>query len=183
MNRCFGTGIDIYEKYHDEEWGKPVYEDRKLWEMLVLETAQAGLNWITILRKRQGYADAFYQFDPHKAAQMSDAELDNLCHNPCIIRHRGKIYATRTNAQVFLCIQKTYGSFSHYLWNFVKNTPQQGHYPHMAALPSTTTESIGLAKDLRKKGMLFVGPTTMYAYMQAVGLYNDHCTSCFCYKY
>ena len=181
-NRCFGgqEGKEFYAEYHDKEWGIPVHDDTHLFEMLVLEGAQAGLSWETILKRRQGYRDAFHQFDPKKVAGMSDAELESLRENKNIIRNRLKIYSARQNAQVFLNIQKEYGSFSHYLWSFVEGKPIITPRKHFKQVPVTTAESDALSKDLKKRGMSFVGSTIIYAYMQAVGLVNDHLTDCWC---
>lgn len=182
--RCFGNGLgkELYAKYHDEEWGIPSHNDSHLFELLILEGAQAGLSWETILKRRQGYKKAFYDFDPHKVSQMSDIELDLLCQNPDLIRNRLKIYAARKNARVFLQLQKEYGSFDCYLWGFVQGKPRVNHWNTWKEVPVKSAESIALSKDLKKRGMSFVGPTIMYAYMQAVGLVNDHLVSCFCYR-
>lgn len=173
--RCFGNGPgkEFYAHYHDTEWGVPVHDDRLLFEMLILEGAQAGLSWETILKRRQGYREAFHHFDPVKVAAMTDDALEALLCNPDIIRHRGKIYATRHNAQVFLRIQEEFGSFDHYLWRFVQGKPLR--YPDVRA---SSPESIALSKDLRGRGMNFVGPTLMYAFMQAVGMTCDHLPTC-----
>lgn len=182
--RCFGDkpGQDFYAKYHDEEWGVPVHDDRHLFEMLILEGAQAGLSWETVLKKRQGYKDAFYNFDPLKVAAMTDEELEALRENPAIIRNRLKIYAARKNAQRFLKIQKEFGSFDSYVWGFVDGAPLKNAWKKFEDVPITTPQSDALSKDLKKRGMTFVGSTIMYAYMQAVGMVNDHLTSCFRYE-
>lgn len=181
--RCFGgqPGKDLYASYHDFEWGIPLHEDEKLFEMLILEGAQAGLNWETILKRREGYRRAFHQFNIKKVARMTDDELDLLLQNPEIIRNRLKIYSTRKNARVFLQIQEEFGTFDRYLWNFVKGTPMINHWNHLKEIPVKTPESDLLSKDLKKRGMSFVGSTIMYAYMQAVGLVNDHITNCWRY--
>jgi DNA-3-methyladenine glycosylase I len=178
--RCFGTGPDqvLYAQYHDEEWGVPSHDDGHLFELLILEGAQAGLSWETVLKKRQGYRASFYNFDPNKVAKMSDAELTALRENPAIIRNRLKIFSARQNALVFLKIQTEFGSFSQYLWSFVKNKPIVTHRNRLQDIPAVTAESLVLSKDLKKRGMTFVGPTIMYAYMQAVGLVNDHLVNC-----
>lgn len=180
--RCFGgtPGKRFYADYHDREWGIPVHDDRHLFEMLVLEGAQAGLSWETILKRRVGYRKAFHQFDPSKVASMTDAELDALKKDPGIIRNRLKIYAARQNARVFLEIQKEYGTFDRYLWNFVKGTPIVNHWRRLQEVPCSSAESDALSKDLKKRGMTFVGSTIIYAYMQAVGLVNDHLVDCWC---
>ena len=179
-NRCFGSkpGQQFYADYHDEEWGIPVHDDRHLFEMLILEGAQAGLSWETILKRRDGYRRAFHNFDVAKVAAMSDTELEALRENPEIIRNRLKIYSTRQNAQIFLEIQKEFGSFDHYLWSFVDHTPIINSWQSMANLPVTSKESDALSKDLKKRGMKFVGSTIIYAYMQAVGLIDDHFADC-----
>lgn len=182
--RCFGgdIGKELYAEYHDTEWGVPSHDDKHLFEMLILEGAQAGLNWETILKKREGYRKAFHQFDPVKVATMTDKALDACIQNPEIIRNRLKIYSARQNAQVFLKIQQEFGTFDRYVWGFVNGMPIKNHWKHFKDIPVTTAESDALSKDLKKRGMNFVGSTIMYAYMQAVGLVNDHITSCWCYK-
>lgn len=182
--RCFGNGAgkEFYAKYHDEEWGVPVFDDQKLFEMLILEGAQAGLNWETILKRRNGYRKAFHKFNIKKVAAMTDLELEKLRENPEIIRNRLKILSTRKNAQVFLHIQKEFGSFSNYLWAFVQNKPLVSKRKKFSDTPATTETSDNLSKDLKKRGMSFVGSTIMYAYMQAVGLVNDHAKECPAWK-
>ncbi len=179
-NRCFGNkpGQEFYALYHDQEWGIAVHNDRLLFEMLILEGAQAGLSWETILKRRNGYRAAFYNFDVTKVANMSDEELEALRHDPGIIRNRLKIYSTRGNAQVFLQIQKEFGSFDTYLWSFVNHTTIINTWKNITNLPITSIESDNLSKDLKKRGMKFVGSTIIYAYMQAVGLINDHFVDC-----
>lgn len=181
--RCFGNkpGQEFYAQYHDEEWGVPVHDDRHLFEMLMLEGAQAGLSWETILKRRNGYRQAFHNFDIIKVANMSDEELEVLRNNPAIIRNRLKIYSARNNAQIFLLIQKEFGSFDTYLWNFVQHTPIKNRWANISDTPVTSKESDALSKDLKKRGMKFVGSTIIYAYMQAVGLVNDHTTECWRY--
>jgi DNA-3-methyladenine glycosylase I len=181
--RCFGgaQGKEFYAEYHDKEWGIPVHDDRHLFEMLILEGAQAGLSWETILKRREGYRRAFHNFDPSKVARMSDAELNALLQNEEIIRNKLKVFAARQNAQVFLQIQKEFGSFDSYLWGFVKGKPIVNHWISFSEIPKTTPECTALSKDLKKRGMTFVGPTIIYAFMQAVGLVNDHLTDCWCY--
>ena len=182
--RCFGnqSGHELYADYHDNEWGIPKYDDQKLFEMLILEGAQAGLSWETVLKKREGYRQAFYQFDPNLVAKMSDDELESLRQNPNIIRNRLKIFSARNNARVFLKIQNEYGRFADYLWQFVNNQPILNTWQTAQDVPTTTPVSDAIAKDLKKRGMSFVGSTIIYAYMQAVGLVNDHLTSCWCYQ-
>ena len=182
MKRCFGSdpGKDFYAAYHDKEWGIPVYEDRQLFEMLILEGAQAGLSWETILKRREGYRKAFHQFDPAKVAKMTDEELETLLKNPEIIRNRLKVYAVRQNALVFLQIQKDFGSFSKYIWAFVNGTPIVTRRKTVKEVPASTAISDIISKDLKKRGMSFVGSTIIYAFMQAVGLVDDHLVDCWC---
>ena len=179
--RCFGNkpGQILYANYHDNEWGEPEYNDNKLFEMLILEGAQAGLNWEIILKKRNGYREAFYDFDVQAISQMSNEELDLLLNNDQIIRNRLKIYSTRQNARIFLKIQKEFGSFSKYVWLFVNNTRIVNNYSKISDIPVTTDISDKLSKDLKKRGMSFVGSTIIYAYMQAIGMVNDHVAYCF----
>lgn len=158
----------------------PVHDDRKHFEMLLLEGAQAGLNWETILKKREGYREAFQKFDPVVVSQMTDAELEILLTNPAIIRNRLKVFSARKNARVFLEIQKEFGTFDAYVWRFVKGQPKINLPQSMQEVPATTQESDALSKDLKKRGMSFVGSTIIYAYMQATGLVNDHTKDCFC---
>lgn len=178
--RCFGDkqGQELYADYHDNEWGVPVHDDRHLFEMLILEGAQAGLSWETILKRRQGYRNAFYNFDVAQVAAMSDSQLEALRKDPTIIRNRLKIYATRQNARVFLNIQQEFGSFDHYVWRFVHGKPISNYPKSFKDVPATTPESDALSKDLKKRGMTFVGPTIIYAFMQAVGMVNDHVQDC-----
>jgi DNA-3-methyladenine glycosylase I len=178
--RCFGgpNHKELLAVYHDKEWGVPVHDDRHLFELLILEGAQAGLSWETILKRREGYRAVFHDFDPGKVAKMSDQELEKLRDDERIIRNRLKIYAARQNAAVFLKIQEEYGSFDAYVWSFVKDKPIVHHCKRLKDLPQSTPESTALSKDLKKRGMTFVGPTIMYAFMQAVGLVNDHLDDC-----
>ncbi len=182
--RCFGNGIgeQFFADYHDKEWGVPRHDERGLFEMLILEGAQAGLSWKMVLKKRKAYRKAFYKFDPAKVASMSDSELERLRQNSEIIRNRLKIYSVRNNAQVFLQIEHEFHSFDCYVWNFVGNKPIINHWKSRAEIPASTVESNALSRDLRKRGMTFVGPTIIYAYMQAVGMVNDHLISCWRYK-
>ena len=178
--RCFGgeLGKEFYADYHDNEWAVPVHDDRRLFEMLVLEGAQAGLSWEIILKKREGYRQAFHRFDPAKVAAMTDEELEALRDNPEIIRNRLKIYAVRQNGKVFLKIQEEFGSFDCYLWGFVNDEPIVNRWRRFEDVPATTAVSNALSKDLKKRGMTFIGSTIIYAYMQAVGLVNDHAANC-----
>lgn len=182
--RCFGNklGQDLYAQYHDYEWGVPVYDDQRLFEFLVLEGAQAGLSWETILKRRANYAKAFYHFDPVKISVMSDQDLEQLRSDSGIIRNKLKIYATRKNAQIFLTIQRDFGTFSKYLWAFVDNKVTKKYFVSFKDVPVETETSILLSKDLSKRGMKFVGPKIMYAFMQAVGMVDDHLVDCWRYK-
>ena len=179
-NRCFGNkpGQDLYARYHDTEWGVPLHDEHKLFELLLLEGAQAGLSWETILKRRTGYQKAFYAFDPIKVAAMTDKELEFLRSNPEIIRNRLKIYAARKNAQVFLEIQKEFGAFDRFIWAFTNNTPCINSWQSIKELPTKTDTSDKISKDLKKRGMTFVGSTIIYAYMQAIGMVNDHISDC-----
>jgi DNA-3-methyladenine glycosylase I len=181
--RCFGgqPGKELYADYHDNEWGLPVHDDTHLFEMLILEGAQAGLSWETILKRREGYRKSFYNFDPIKVASMTDAELEDLRKNPAIIRNKLKIYGTRTNAEIFLKIQKEFGSFDSYVWEFINNKQVHNSYADLKEAPIKTAISDSLSRDLKKRGMTFVGSTIMYAYMQAIGMVNDHIVSCWRY--
>ena len=177
--RCPWCGDDpLYQAYHDEEWGMPINDDRELFEFLVLESAQAGLSWITILRKREAYREAFADFDPVAVSAFSSADLERLMNNPGIVRNQLKINAAINNAGHFLDIQAEFGSFSRYLWAWVDSVPLLNHYATLAEVPAQTAVSQALSKDLKKRGMKFVGPTIMYAYMQSVGMVNDHLVDC-----
>jgi len=174
--------FEAYQRYHDEEWGVPVHDDRKHFEMLILEGAQAGLSWETILKKREGYRRAFKDFDPVAVSQMSDDELEALLQDTSIVRNRLKVFGARKNAIAFLKIQQAFGSFDAYVWPFVGGQPKINSWKDMSEVPASTAESDTLAKDLKKRGMTFVGSTIIYAYMQAAGLVNDHTTDCWRYK-
>ncbi len=183
LKRCSWCGEDpVYQQYHDEEWGVPVYEDQKLFEFLILEGAQAGLSWITVLKKREGYRKAFANFDPVKVARFSDHKLEKLLENPTIIRNRLKVFAARTNAQCFLNTQQEFGSFSDYIWSFIDHKPIQNRWKSLQEVPATTKQSDLISKDLKKRGFKFVGSTIIYAHMQATGMVNDHTTDCHRYK-
>ena len=181
--RCFGNkpGQEFYAEYHDLEWGVPVYEDRRLFEMLILEGAQAGLSWETVLKKREGYRRAFHGFDVQKVAAMADEELERLRSDASIIRNRLKIYAARKNACAFIRIQEEFGAFSKYLWAYVGGKPMINHWQSFEELPAKTEISDAISKDLKKRGMSFVGSTIIYAYMQAVGMVDDHIKGCWRY--
>ena len=166
-------------EYHDMEWGVPVHDDRLLFEFLILESAQAGLSWITVLRKRGNYREAFDNFDPVKIANYDQKKIEELVNNEGIIRNRRKILATVANAQAVLEIQKEFSSFDSYIWEFVDSKPIQNKWKSMEDVPSITAESEMMSKDLKKRGFKFVGPTICYAFMQAVGMVNDHVVDCF----
>lgn len=180
--RCFGDGNELYAQYHDHEWGIAVHNDTHLFEMLILEGAQAGLSWETVLKRRPGYRNCFHQFEPAQVASMSDEEIEKVLQNPAIIRNRLKIYGARQNARVFLKIQQEFGSFDHYVWGFVKGAPIKNHWKSFKEISTTSVESDALSKDLKKRGMTFVGSTIIYAYMQAVGMVNDHIVECWRYE-
>lgn len=172
----------LYLSYHDEEWGVPVSDDRLLFEFLVLEGAQAGLSWLTILKKRQNYRQAFDNFEYRLVADYSERDINRLRNDAGIVRNRLKIESAIKNARAFLEIQEQYGSFSTYLWNWVDNTPLQNNWQRLADVPASTTLSDALSKDLKKRGFSFVGSTICYAFMQAVGMVNDHTIDCFRHK-
>lgn len=177
--RCWWCGDDpLYTAYHDTEWGYPIADDRKLFECLLLESAQAGLSWITILRKREGYRQRFANFDPEKIARFGDREIAAALEDAGIVRHRGKIEASIGNAKAFLAIQAEFGSFAKYLWAFVDNTPVQNQIKERGDIPSSDDTAKRLSKDLKKRGFKFVGPSITYAFMQATGMVNDHLMSC-----
>ncbi len=181
VTRCAWAGTDdpLYVAYHDLEWGVPIRDDQKLFEFMVLESAQAGLSWRTILSRREGYRKAFKNFDPKKVAKMTDTDLERLLNDATIIRNRLKIKATFNNAQHFLEIQKEFGSFSKYMWSWVREKPIQNIWRKGNEVPATTELAITMAKDLKKRGFTFLGPTIWYAHMQAVGMVNDHVVGCF----
>ncbi|RYZ03714.1 MAG: DNA-3-methyladenine glycosylase I [Myxococcales bacterium] len=178
--RCGWAGEDeLYVTYHDTEWGVPVYDDQRLFEFLVLEGAQAGLSWITILRKREAYRKAFADFDAQKVARFDDKKRAALLQNPGIVRNRLKVESAVKNARAFLAVQEEYGSFSAYQWRFVDGKPLQNHRASMKDVPARTPISDAFSKDLKKRGFNFVGSTIIYAHMQAVGMVNDHIDACF----
>ena len=183
MNRCSWVGTDpLMIAYHDEEWGVPVYEDRLLFEFLTLEGAQAGLNWMTILRKRENYRKAFAQFDPQTVAQFGDNEVARLLSGPGIVRNRLKINATILNARNVLHLQQEFGSLAAYLWSFVGGAPQRNAWRSLAEIPAKTPLAEVMSKDLARRGFKFVGATICYAFMQAVGIVNDHLVDCYRYE-
>ncbi|MBP6789192.1 MAG: DNA-3-methyladenine glycosylase I [Candidatus Promineofilum sp.] len=180
LNRCPWAGSDpLYQAYHDDEWGVPAHDDRTLFEFLILEGAQAGLSWITILRKRDAYRRAFAGFDPATVAGFDEARVADLLADPGIVRNRLKINAAVGNARAFLAVQREFGSFDAYVWGFVGGQPLVNTPATLAEVPAETAESRALSADLKRRGFRFVGPTIMYAYMQAVGLVNDHLVTCF----
>ncbi len=181
--RCrWVTDDPIYIDYHDQEWGVPCYDDQHLFEMLILEGAQAGLSWLTILKKREGYRKAFTQFDAKKMARFSEKKIETLLQNPAIVRNRLKVNAAITNARAYLAIVEEHGNFSDYIWQFIGGKPVINHWKDFKDIPVTTAESDSMSKDLKKRGFKFVGSTICYAYMQSVGMVNDHTTDCFRYK-
>lgn len=182
MNRCDWVSKEpLYMEYHDKEWGVPVYDDQKLFEMLCLEGAQAGLSWWTILQKRENYREAFDQFDAEKIVQYTEEKLLALKENPGIVRNKLKIQSVVTNAQNYLRIQKEYGSFSNYIWGFVDHQPIINEWRSIKEVPVTTELSDAMSKKLKKDGFKFIGSTICYSYMQAVGMVNDHILECFCH--
>ena len=184
IHRCAwseGTSID-YITYHDQEWGVPVADDRVQFEFLILEGAQAGLSWSTILNKREGYRKNFAEFDPQKVARFTKKRVERILKDPGIVRNRLKVESAVSNAKAFLDVQEEFGSFSGYIWGFVDGKPKQNKFRRDADVPATSKESDALSKDLKKRGFRFVGSTIIYAHMQATGLVNDHVTRCFRYK-
>ncbi len=181
--RCAWAGNDpLHVAYHDEEWGVPVHDDQKLFEMLILEGAQAGLSWSTILKKRKNYRQAFDNFRPKAVATYDNQKVAELLANPGIVRNRLKINATIQNATAFLAVQQEFGSFDAYIWQFVGGQPQQNDRRSLAEIPAQTPESEAMSQALKKRGFKFVGPTICYAFMQAVGMVNDHVVDCFRYR-
>jgi DNA-3-methyladenine glycosylase I len=183
MQRCdWVTDNELYITYHDIEWGVPVHDDSKLFEMLLLEGAQAGLSWLTILKRREGYRRAYDGFNPQKIAQWDQKKIESLLQDKGIIRNRLKVEAARTNAKAFLETAKEFGSFDTYIWSFVDGKSIQNSWKTIREIPASTAESESMSSDLKKRGFKFVGPTICYAFMQAVGMVNDHTTDCFRYK-
>ncbi|MCM8748515.1 DNA-3-methyladenine glycosylase I [Thermomicrobiaceae bacterium CFH 74404] len=180
--RCGWASTPLSIAYHDQEWGVPVHDDRSLFEMLVLEGAQAGLSWLTILAKREAYRAAFDFFDPELVARYDDRKVVQLLANPGIVRNRQKIEAAIQNARAFLAVQQEFGSFDAYVWRFVDGRPKRNAWRRLDELPGSTPESEALSQDLRRRGFRFVGPTICYAFMQAVGMVNDHLVDCFRYR-
>ena len=182
--RCkWAEGVSLdYIEYHDKEWGVPVWDDRTQFEFLILEGAQAGLSWSTILNKRGGYRRLFADFDVHKVARFTKPRIEKILRDPAIVRNRLKVESAVTNAKAFLDVQKEFGTFSEYIWGFVGGKPIQNRFSKDGDVPATSPESDALSKDLRKRGFKFVGSTIVYAHMQATGMVNDHVTGCFRYK-
>lgn len=181
--RCAWAGNDpLYLRYHDEEWGVPLHDDRALFELLTLEGAQAGLAWITILRKRENYRRAFAGFDPRKIARYDASRIERLLQDPGIVRNRAKVTGTVRSARAFLEVVREQGSFERHLWGFVLGKPVQNRWKTLEQIPAETEQSRAMSKDLRKRGFGFVGPTICYAFMQAAGMVNDHLTTCFRYR-
>jgi len=183
LNRCPWCGNDeLYVKYHDEEWGVPVHDDKKHFEFLVLESAQAGLSWITILRKRENYRKAYDGFDPVRVAQYDEKKIGELMQDPGIIRNRRKIESSINNARCFLKIQEEFGSFDKYIWSFVDNKPVKNHWTDISQLPARSELSDRVSRDLKARGFSFLGSVIIYSHLQATGLINDHLISCFRYE-
>jgi len=183
LNRCPWCGNDgLYVKYHDEEWGVPVHDDNKHFEFLVLESAQAGLSWITILRKRENYRKAYDGFDPVRVAQYNEKKIGELMQDPGIIRNRRKIESSINNARCFLKIQEEFGSFDKYIWSFVDNKPVKNHWTDISQLPARSELSDRVSRDLQARGFKFLGSVIIYSHLQATGLINDHLISCFRYE-
>jgi DNA-3-methyladenine glycosylase I len=180
--RCdWAANDELCEKYHDGQWGVPEHDDRRLFEFLILEGAQSGLSWLTILKKRENYRKAFHDFDPRKVSEYDGAKIRELLKNPGIVRNKLKINAAVTNARAFLKVQQEFGSFDRYIWRFVNGTPVRNKRKSLGEIPPQTPESVSMSKDLKKRGFKFVGPTICYAFMQAVGMVNDHTVDCFRY--
>ncbi|HLB08890.1 MAG TPA: DNA-3-methyladenine glycosylase I [Gemmatimonadaceae bacterium] len=184
QKRCSWVNLDnaLLLEYHDREWGVPNHDDRKHFEFLILEAAQAGLNWSIVLNKREGYRRAFSQFDPQKVARYSKAKIDKLIADPTIIRNRMKIEAAVKNARALLAVQEEFGSFDKYSWQFVDGKPRQNRWKSVGQIPATTPQSDSFSRDLKQRGFSFVGSTVIYAHMQAIGMVNDHLVDCFRYR-
>ncbi len=183
LKRCSWCGDDdLYVAYHDNEWGVPLHDDQKLFEFLILEGAQAGLSWLTILKKRDAYRKAYHQFEVEKVARFNSRSIERLMNNPGIVRNRLKIEASIDNARAFLDIKDEFDSFDMFIWRYVNHRPIQNRWRRLEDIPAVTAESNQMSKDLQQRGFRFVGPTICYAFMQAVGMVNDHVTNCFRYK-
>ena len=181
LTRCFWANTDdqLYQSYHDQEWGVPVHDDRRLFEFLILDAMQAGLSWLTILRKREDFRKAFNSFDPERIARYRERKIESLLANAGIIRNRLKIEAAAANARAFLLVRKEFGTFDAYVWGFVGGTTKQNAWENLKQIPAKTTEAEAMSRDMVKRGFSFVGPTICYAFMQAAGLVNDHTVHCF----
>lgn len=183
VNRCdWVTDNEIYIEYHDKEWGVPVYDDRRLFEMLILEGVQAGLSWLTILKRRETYRQAYDDFDPYKISKWNSAKINKLLNDKGIIRNKLKIEAAKINAQAYLKVVDEFGNFRKFIWSFVNEVPIQNSWKSLPEIPASTKKSDCMSKELKKRGFKFVGPTISYAFMQAVGMVNDHIISCFRHK-
>jgi DNA-3-methyladenine glycosylase I len=182
LKRCWNTTNPLYIRYHDEEWGVPLHDDNKIFEFLVLEGFQAGLSWRLILERREAFMQAFDGFDPKKVASYTESHIESLMNNPNVVRNRSKILAAVTNAKKFIEIQKEFGTFDNYIWQFVDGKPINNSFQELADLPAKTKISETISRELKKRGFQYVGPTICYAFMQAIGLVNDHLTSCFRYE-
>ena len=182
LKRCWNTENPLYVKYHDEEWGVPVHEENKIFEFLVLDCFQAGLSWLIILKKRDAFRKAFDNFDPEKVSKYTEKDVERLVKDSSIVRNRNKILATTNNARCFLEVQKEFGCFDTYVWQFVNGKTIQNSFVELSDLPAESDESKAMSKDLKKRGFQFVGPTICYAFMQAAGLVNDHLVTCFRYN-
>ena len=183
LRRCSWCGTDpLYVAYHDEEWGVPLHDDQRLFEFLLLEGAQAGLSWITVLRKRENYRQAYQDFAPEKIARWDKRKIERLLRNPGIIRNRQKVEGAKKNARAYLKAVEEYGSFDAYLWRFVDGEPIQNRWKTLKSVPAETERAKAMSQDLKKRGFTFVGPTICYAFMQATGMVNDHLTNCFRHK-
>lgn len=179
-NRCsWSLKDDLYIRYHDEEWGVPVYDDQTLFEFLILEGVQAGLSWHTVLKKRENYRQAYDHFDVEKVAQYDEQKMEQLLNNPGLIRNRLKIQASVNNARCFIAVQKEFGSFSNYIWGFTTGKPIVNHWTELSQVPASTPLSDKISADMKKRGFKFVGSTIIYAHLQATGIVNDHLVSCF----
>jgi len=183
QERCSWCGKhELYVAYHDLEWGVPLHDDQKLFEFLILEGAQAGLSWLTILKKRDAYRKAYYQFDVEKVARFNSRSIERLINNAGIVRNRLKIDASIENARAFIEVQEVFGSFDKFIWQYVDHQPRQNHWRRLSDIPASTNESKQMSQDLKQRGFRFVGPTICYAFMQAVGMVNDHAVDCFRHK-
>lgn len=182
LKRCGWSNTELYNDYHDYEWGKPIHDDKKLFEMLILEGMQAGLSWITVLNKREAFRQAFDNFDIIKIIEYNESKVEKLMQNEKIIRNRLKIKSVITNAKFFLKIQQEYGSFDTFIWSYVDNEPIKNHFADIGKIPASTPLSDKISKDLKKMGFKFIGTTIIYAYMQAIGLVNDHIMECYLYQ-